>query len=69
MTTYNAHKRQTSVPPAGFETAIAAFEWQQTQALERAATGSTVSRVNPTCLKEPEKNHKISKDCRLWAEI
>jgi len=69
MTTYNAHKRQTSVPPAGFETAVVAFVRQQTHVLERAATGSTVAGVNPTCLKETEKNHKISQDCRLWAEI
>ena len=33
------HKRQTSIPPAGFEPAIAVSERLQTHALDRAATG------------------------------
>ena len=37
--THNTHKRQTSLPPAGFEPAILASEWPQTHALDRAATG------------------------------
>ena len=39
LTTPNTHKRQTSMPPAGFEPAIQTSEWPQSHALERAATG------------------------------
>jgi hypothetical protein len=45
LTTHNTHKRQTSMPPAGFEHPIPASERPQTQALDRAATGID-SRVN-----------------------
>ena len=33
LTTHNTHKRQTFMPPAGFETAVPASERQQTRAL------------------------------------
>ena len=36
---HNTHKRQTSMPPAGFEPTIPASERPHTQALDRAATG------------------------------
>jgi hypothetical protein len=39
LTTHNTHKRQTSMPPAGFEPAIPASERPQTHALERAVPG------------------------------
>jgi hypothetical protein len=39
LTTHNTHKRQTSMPPAGFETIIPASEQPQTHALDRKATG------------------------------
>jgi len=39
LTTHNIHKRQTSIPPAGFETAFPGSEWLQAHALDRAATG------------------------------
>jgi hypothetical protein len=38
-TTHNNHKRQTSMPPAGFEPAIPASEPPQTHALDWPATG------------------------------
>jgi hypothetical protein len=38
-TTHDTHKRQTSMPPTGFEPAIPASERPQTHALDRAATG------------------------------
>jgi hypothetical protein len=38
LTTHNVHKRQTSMPPVGFEPAIPANEWPQTHTLDRAAT-------------------------------
>ena len=37
--THNTHKRQTSMPPAGFKPTIPASERPQTHALDRAATG------------------------------
>ena len=39
LTTHNIRNTQTSMPPAGFEPTISAGEWQQTYALDRAATG------------------------------
>jgi hypothetical protein len=39
LTTHNPHKRQTSMPPVGFEPAIPASERPQAHALDRAATG------------------------------
>jgi len=40
MTTHNTYKRQTSVPPSGFEPTIPAGERLQTYALDCAATGT-----------------------------
>jgi hypothetical protein len=34
--TSTSYKRKTSMPPAGFEPAIAASQWKQTCALDRA---------------------------------
>jgi hypothetical protein len=39
LTTHNTHKRQTSMPPTGFEPTIPVSERPQTHALDRAATG------------------------------
>jgi len=39
LTTHNSHKRDTSMPLAGFEPAVAASERSQTHLLDRAATG------------------------------
>jgi hypothetical protein len=39
LTTHNAHKRQTSKPPAGFEPTIPASEWSQSLASDCATTG------------------------------
>ena len=38
--THNTHTRQNSMPPAGFELAISAFERPQTHALARAGNGT-----------------------------
>ena len=40
LTTHNTHNRQTSILPAGFETTFSAGERSQTDALDRAATGT-----------------------------
>jgi hypothetical protein len=39
LTTHNTHKRQTSIPPVGFELTIPVNERPQTHALDRTATG------------------------------
>jgi hypothetical protein len=39
LTTHNTYRRETSMPPAGFEPAIPASERKQTYALARTATG------------------------------
>jgi hypothetical protein len=39
LTTHNTHKRQTSMPPTGFEPKIPASDRPQPDALDRAATG------------------------------
>ena len=45
LTTHNSHKRQASMPPAGFEPTIPASERPQTHALDRAATGIGYSQM------------------------
>jgi hypothetical protein len=54
LTTHNTHKTQTSMPPAGFETAIPANERPQIHALECVATGigflAQISTDNPNVL-------------------
>jgi hypothetical protein len=47
LTTHNIHKRQTSMPPAGFEPAIPVSERPQTHALNRAATGIGIMSYLP----------------------
>jgi hypothetical protein len=39
LTTHNIHKRQTSIPPVGFEPTILASERPKTHALDGTATG------------------------------
>jgi hypothetical protein len=39
LTSHNAHKRQTSMPPVGFEPMILVSERPKTHALDRKATG------------------------------
>ena len=48
LTTHNTHKRQTSMPPAGYEPTILASERPQTLAIDRAATeiGFILSYLN-----------------------
>jgi len=40
LTTHNTYNRLTSMPPVGFETTIPAGELPQTDALDRAPTGT-----------------------------
>jgi hypothetical protein len=39
LTTHNTHKRQTSMPPVGFEPTIRVSERPKTHVLDRTATG------------------------------
>ena len=43
LKTHNSHRRQTSMPQAGFEPTISASEPPQTHTLYRAATGTGTS--------------------------
>jgi hypothetical protein len=52
LTTHDNIKRQTSMPPAGFEHAIPTNQRSQTHALDRAATGIG-KRVTQVILKDP----------------
>jgi len=54
MTAHNSHKRQTSMPPTGFENAIPATERPQRHILDRAATGFGAQNNYP-----PKKFHCI----------
>ena len=51
LTEHNNHKRQTSMPPAGFEPAIPAGERPQIHALDRGATGIGNSNNNIITVK------------------
>jgi len=42
LTTHNTHNSQTSMPTEGFEPTISSGERPQTQALVRAATGTSI---------------------------
>jgi hypothetical protein len=45
VTTHNTHKKQTSMPLAGFEPTIPASECPQTHNLDRMATGIGIFRL------------------------
>jgi hypothetical protein len=46
LTAHNSYKRQTSMPPAGFEPAVPADERPKTHSLDRAANGFNFSSMN-----------------------
>jgi len=50
----NAHNRQTSVPPVGFEPMISAGEQPQTYALDRTATGTSTECYLNSQIKKDE---------------
>jgi hypothetical protein len=58
LTTHNPHKRQTSMPPAGFKPTILASERLQTHALDRTATGIGTRLLVPIIIK-----------CKLWRTL
>jgi len=45
LTAHNIHKRETSIPPARFESTIPGSERPQTHPLDRAATGIRKSNL------------------------
>ena len=44
LTTHNIHKRQTSMPPAGFEPTISAYKRPKTYSLDRAAIWTVLQK-------------------------
>jgi hypothetical protein len=59
LTTHNTHKRQTPMPPAGFEPTILASERPQTHTLGRAEWGELQSEKNSffvVCMGFPPTN-------------
>jgi hypothetical protein len=56
LTTCNTHKRQTSMPPVGFEPTILVSERPLTFALERTATG--IGQLAPLHF-ENEQNKRV----------
>ena len=67
LTIHNTHKRQTSMPPVGFEPTISEGERPQTYALDRAATGTGVfsSYKVQISVKHNYLSHKIF----LWQHV
>jgi hypothetical protein len=51
ITTHNTHKRQTSMPPAGFEPTVPAIERPQTHSLGRAAIGIGIIYNYSSCFQ------------------
>jgi hypothetical protein len=64
LTTHNTNKRQTSMPPAGFEPAIPANERPQTHVLDQAANGIGAHTYRPYF----SRTHPFSK-LRLFTPI
>jgi hypothetical protein len=56
LTTHNIRKRQTSMPPAGFEPTIPASQRPQTHALDHAATG--IGRLQ-ACFFENHRHYRM----------
>jgi len=62
LTTHNAHNRQTSIPPLGFETAISAGMWPQAYALDRTATGIDINNISTLNISQA-----LSQSHQIWA--
>jgi hypothetical protein len=56
LTSHNTHKRQTSMPPVGFESTILVSEWPKTHALDRTATGIGTSKPYRYIMLSSTKN-------------
>ena len=78
LTTHDTHKRQTSMPLAGFEPAIPASEWPQIHALDRAATGTGTGKALRYALLSPASwrrmaagrynaTHSLCQHCTRWS--
>jgi len=69
LTPHNTHKRQPSMPPAGFEPSVPANERPQTHAWDRAATGIGFMCILLVYLKRYLQEctvRKTSKRCHSW---
>jgi hypothetical protein len=67
LTTHNNHKRQTSMPAAGFEFTMPGSERPQTLALDRAATGSGALHI--TFVRLFYSLIKMTSKIKLWKQI
>jgi hypothetical protein len=61
LTTYNTHKRQTSMPPVGFEATIVVSERPQTHALDRTGHWDRQLFVLAECIVVRDHYHTESK--------
>ena len=72
LTTHNTHNRQTSMPPVGFEPTISAGERPQTNALDRAATGTgptpNVMMIKPRRIRYYDSSAIIWNTHKTWSE-
>ena len=73
LTTHNNHKRQSSMPPVGFELTISASERPQTHALDRAATWTGTRSLKVSYINFIHCNQSIRdvSTCRQthWPEV
>ena len=61
LKTHNTHNRQISIPPVGFEPTVLAGELPQTNALDRAVTGTRVySGANKSLARPGRKQAKAT---------
>jgi hypothetical protein len=63
LTTQTLYKRQTSMPPGGFEPTIPASAQPRTYALDRAATGISFLKLIQTIFKWGPLGHTIYLPC------
>jgi hypothetical protein len=61
LTTHNTHKRQTSIPPAGFEPTILVSERPKTHALDRTANDAVLSTRIVSLPDNSDMNNKLER--------
>jgi hypothetical protein len=68
LTTQNAHKRQTSLLPAGIEPAIPVVEWLQTHALDRAVKGKNGCKSYNFLVFHSSMYSKLKRRCKFFKQ-
>ena len=74
LTTHNTHQRQTFMPTVGFEPTVPANERLQTDAIDRAATGTGEALITwlNSCFERPERWSSVAianGDVWSWFQI